>query len=202
MNRPRRGQILHDRRGPSPSAVAMPPHPSLGSNHALQEIRQYRSFRFGALPRHDDVRRRHGRHLGQHRTVAAGGRRQADRPFAGRGHQFHRYHRRLLGRPVRNHHRTGAEKPEGAAQKRGRRDQNPRRNRHQGRQFARGVALSHHRREDEPQAPATGSRRSVPDPRLRSGDADRGNAARARYARAAPATFAISACRTGPPGRS
>ena len=71
---------------------------------------------------------------------------------------------------------------ERAARERRRRDQGVRRDR-AGRQHARRVAQPHHRRvEGEPEAPAARSRRPLPDPRLRSGDADRGDGARARHA--------------------
>ena len=75
------------------------------------------------------------RHLGQHRHAAAGGRRQARRPFARCGHQFHRYRRRLRRRPVGDHHRPGAEEPQGAARERRRRDEDSWRNRHQERRI-------------------------------------------------------------------
>ena len=196
MARDPAGKILHGRRPGSAyltvskteRAAGRHPASHTGAVHALQEIRQYRSIRFGTLPRHDDLRRRWRRHLGQHRHASAGGRRQARRPFARCGHQFHRYRRRLRRRPVGDHHRPGAEEPQGAARERRRRDEDSWRNRHQERQFAWRVALSHHRRrQGESQAPATRSRRPVPDPRLRSGDADRRDAARARQPRRARA---------------
>ena len=55
-----------------------------------------------------------------------------------------------------------------------------------GPERARRVAQPHHRRrQGEPAAAAARPRRPLPDPRLRSGDADRGDPARARHAGAA-----------------
>ena len=77
------------------------------------------------------------------------------------------------------HHRPGAAQPEGAARQRGAGDQGLRRD-GRGCQRARRLAGAHPgRRARQPEAAADRPHRPLPDPRLRPGHADRGDAARA-----------------------
>ena len=149
--------------------------------HETQTSRPHRPVRLRALSRHHDLRRRRGGHLGKDRQPAAGRRRAHRRRRHRCRHQLHRYRRRLRRRPLRGDHRPGAEEPQGAARERRRRDQGVRRDRHR-RQRARCHAQPHHRRaEGELAPPPARPCRPLPDPRVRSGDTDRGDGACARH---------------------
>ena len=169
---------------------------------ALQPAWPHRPVRFRTLPRHDDLRRRR-RHLGARSATCS--RRDAER-LVGRaldaGINFidtadvyaDGLSEQITGQALKN-----LKVPRDNVV---RRDQGVRRDRPE-RERARRFALSHHRRrEGESEAPATRSRRPVPDPRLRSGHADRGDACARSTRSCSTATCAMSACRTGRRGRS
>ena len=74
--------------------------PTRGTHHALSPLRQDRSLRLRALPRHDDLRRQGL--LGGHRQARRQGGRVDRRHRARRGRQLHRHRRRLLRGGVRD----------------------------------------------------------------------------------------------------
>ena len=104
-----------------------------GAINALQKIRQYRPVRLRTLPRHDDLRRRSG---GIWDNIGTLQQADADR-LVGQaldaGINFIDTADVYAGGQSEQHHRPGAEEPEGAARERGRRDEGLRRNRQRAR---------------------------------------------------------------------